>query len=244
MPVFEKAEAYLNVHLRHTGPGGVVKAPGPYVTISRESGAGGSTVARHFVDLMEQERPTEHWVVYSANLIEDMLRSSNLPAVLSRYLPEDRISEIDATIGEITGLHPNLWTLIEKTNELIRRLARDGHVVFVGRGAVFATAGIPNGVHIRLVAPPAVRAERSARWLGVTPEVGEVQNARRDSARSRYVRATFDADVSDPSAYDLVINTATVPPNSIAQIVASFVRAHAPASTSEAAEPNRAVGLA
>ena len=228
LPVFEKAEAYINVHLSHTGPRGIIKAPGPFVTISRESGAGGSAVGRALVELLQRPGDPEHWAIYSANLIDEMLRSSGLPAAISRYLPEDRISEIESTIGEIIGLHPNLWSLIDRTNELIRRLARDGHAVFLGRGAVFATAGIANGVHVRLVAPVKVRAQRTARWLGVTPEVAATHNARRDSARKRYVHSTFDADVTSPSEYDLVINTATVPPETTAEIIAGFVRAHTP----------------
>src|SRR5581483_7758819 len=112
LPVFEKAEAYLNVHLSHAGPGGIVKAPGPFVTISRESGAGGSAVAHALVERLEAEHG--QWAVYSANLMDEMLLSAGLPPRLARFLPEDRISEIEATIGEIIGLHPNLWTLIDK----------------------------------------------------------------------------------------------------------------------------------
>lgn len=226
LPVFEKAEAYLSVHLSHSGPGGVIKTPGPFVTISRESGAGGSAVARALADHLRTDDDSSPWTIYSANLIDVALRNAGLPTQLSRFLPEDRISEIDATIGEIVGLHPSLWTLIDKTNELIRQLARDGHVIFVGRGANFATAGIPGGVHVRLVAPIAVRAERTARWLDVPYETAIHYNARRDVARTRYVRANFNANVSDPSEYDLIINTATVRTTAAAAIVAGFARAH------------------
>lgn len=238
LPVFEKAEAYLSIHLSHAGPGGVIKAPGPFVTISRESGAGGSAVAAALVEQLQREPGSGRWAIYSANLIEEMLRGAGLPAQLARFLPEDRISEIEASIGEIVGLHPNLWTLIDHTNELIRRLARDGHAIILGRGGVFATAGIANGVHVRLVAPVALRAERTARWLAVDVKAAELHNARRDTARARYVRATFDRDLRNASEYDLVINTGTVPAATAAEIIAGFVRAHAPAGA--AAEPDSA----
>lgn len=234
LPVFEKAEAYLSVHLSHSGPGGIVKAPGPFVTISRESGAGGSAVAHELLDRLNRDADASRWAVYSANLIDEMLHTAGLPPRLARFLPEDRISEIDATIGEIIGLHPNLWTLIDKTNELIRRLARDGNAIFLGRGAVFATAGIPNGVHVRLVAPRGVRAERTARRLGEPLHAAAQHNARRDAARARYVRATFSARVTDPSEYDLVLNTAAVPAATSADIIAGFVRAHTAAVSAAA----------
>jgi cytidylate kinase len=227
LPVFEKAEAYLSIHLSHAGPGGVIKAPGPFVTISRESGAGGSAVARALLDRLQLDKPADRWAVYSANLIDEMLLSAGLPAQLARFLPEDRISEIEASIGEIVGLHPNLWTLIDRTNELIRRLARDGNAIFLGRGARFATAGIANGVHVRLVAPTPVRAQRSARWLGVDEKAGALHNGRRDAARARYVHSNFEGDVTNPSEYDVIFNTATIPVSTIVEIIAGFVRAHA-----------------
>lgn len=230
LPVFEKAQAYLNLHLSHSGPGGVVKAPGPFVTLCRESGAGGSTVARTLTEKLNADSDAP-WATYSANLIEEMLTSAGLPSRLARFLPEDRISEIESSIGEIIGLHPNLWNLIDKTNALIRGLARDGHAIFLGRGAVFATEGIPNGVHVRLVAPVGVRAERTSRFLSIDRETAALYNARRDSARSRYVRATFDRDVTNASEYDLVINTASVPASTAADVIAGFVRAHAAAIT-------------
>lgn len=227
-PVFEKAEAYLNVHLRHAGPGAAIKAPGPFVTISRESGAGGSAVANALIHELSLQHQQDHWAVYSANVIDEMLVSAGLPAAVARYLPEDRVSELQSAIGEIIGLHPDLSTLMDKTNELIRRLARHGHIVMLGRGAVFVTERIPNGVHIRLVAPPAVRAERTAQWLGVTTELAAMHNQRRDAARARYVRANFSADVADASRYDLVVNTGTVTAKEAAQLIAGLVRARSP----------------
>lgn len=241
LPVFEKAQAYLNLHLSHAGPGGAIKAPGPFVTLCRESGAGGSAVARSLMEKLNADSNAP-WATYSANLIEEMLQSAGLPHRLARFLPEDRISEIESTIGEIIGLHPNLWSLIDKTNALIRRLARDGHAIFLGRGAVFATAGIPNGVHVRLVAPAAFRAERTARFLSIDRAVAIAYNARRDAARARYVRSTFDRDVTDPSEYDLVINSASVPPSTAAEIVAGFVRAHALAAGSTSGAESTTAG--
>lgn len=230
LPVFEKAEAYLSVHLSHTGPGGMVKAPGPFITLSRESGTGGSHVGHLLADRL-QTATGRHWSVYSANLIDEMLLSAGLPSQLARFLPEDRISEIHATIGEIVGLHPNLWSLIDKTNALIRRLARDGHAIFLGRGANFATRGIANGVHARLVAPVAARADRTSRWLGISLERAATYNARRDLARIRYVDAHFNSDVTDPNHYDVVLNVAAVPADTCAALIAGFVPAPAIAAT-------------
>jgi cytidylate kinase len=226
LPVFEKAESYLNIQLTHSGPGGIPSPVGPFVTISRQSGTGGTALAHVLAERLPRVETDTPWTVYSANLIEEMLRSNDLPVQLARFLPEDRISEVDSSLGEIVGLHPNLWNLVAKSNDLIRELARAGHAIVLGRGANFATAKIPHGVHVRLVAPPTHRAACTARWLSIALDDAARHNARRDAARQRYVRATFDADVADPAAYDLVLNVAQVPLETAVDIIAGFVRAH------------------
>jgi cytidylate kinase len=204
---------------------------GPYVTISREAGAGATTFAGMLARRLNAEPDGGLlWTVFDANLIQAMLQANHLSPEIANYLPEGRVSEINALIGEIVGLHPNLWSLIQKTNSLTRELARKGGAIFVGRGAVFSTAGIANGVHLRLVAPKEVRARSSAKRLGIPLEEAAASNRQKDAARRAYVRTNFNAHGPDPTAYDFVINTARVPLPEAAELIASVIRASAPAS--------------
>jgi cytidylate kinase len=229
LPYFQKAESYLNIQLTHSGPGGTPTPTAPFVTLSRESGTCGTALAQALAARLPA--PSDHpWAVYSGNLIEEMLRTNHLPPHLARFLPEDQVSEIDASVGEVVGLHPNLWMLVGKTNELIRRLARGGHAILLGRGAAFATADLPLGFHVRLVAPPAHRDAHAAQQLGISPAEAAARNAARDAARQRYVRATFSGHIVDPTAYDLVINVARVPFDSMVDLVVQAVAARVPAT--------------
>ena len=167
------------------------------------------------------------WNVYGGNLVDQMLQSYQLPGDLARFLPEDKVPEVNSTIGEIVGLHPSLWELVQKAKATMRRLASGGPVILVGRWANFATAGLPGGVHVRLVAPPDYRARYYARRFGVSEAEARVHNAKCDAARRRYVAAHFNAAVDDPSTYDLVINTAQVPLGEAARLVATHVQVHA-----------------
>ena len=210
-PSLSHAEAYLNVHLSRSGPSGSDHTGGPFVTISRESGAGGSSFARALAERLEHTFPgPAHWTVFDGNVVESMLRSSQLSPRIERFLPEGKVSEVDASIGELLGLHPNLWTLHQRTNDFMRQLARSGHVILVGRGANFATEKIPGGLHVRLVAPADHRATLTSQRLGLSPEEAVDHNRRVDAARRDYVRKIFESDVSRASSYDLVINTATI----------------------------------
>jgi len=190
-------------------PWGQNNACGPFVTVSREAGSGGSSFANLLARKLNAECPDSVlWRVYEGNLIAKMLEDNQLPSRLARFLPEQRVPEITASIGELVGLHPSLWDLIQKTNETMRQLATRGHVILVGRGANFATAGLENGIHVRLVAPAESRAAYLVQRYNISVEQARAFNTKCEAARRSYVKAHFGANVSDPCAYDLVFNTA------------------------------------
>lgn len=219
----EHAAAYLAVHLTRAEAPGAVQAVGPFVTISRETGTGGSELARAVLGRLRCPPAKEPWAIYSGNLIEEMLRAHNLPRYLDRFLPEDRISFLEASVGELVGLHPDLWDLVAKTNELMRRLARAGGAILLGRGANFATADVPRGVHVRLVASAEYRAARTAHALSMSPEAALAHNALRDAARRRYVRTTFGKDISDPVHYHLLLNAEHLTPEKMVVLITELV---------------------
>jgi len=208
-----------------------VKPAAPFITISRECCSGGSALAQLLARQLTASGPIgTNWSTFGGNVVNEMLHAHHLPDDFARFLPEDRVPEVRATIGEIVGRHPSLWDLVQKTNQTMRQLARDGYVIFVGRGANFATAGLPGGVHVRLVAPSDHRARFYAQRFNVTSDAALVHNARCDAARRRYVTTYFSANVSDPAAYDLVINTAHVPLAEAADMITAHLRAQAPAA--------------
>jgi cytidylate kinase len=208
-----------------------IKPAAPFITLSRECCSGGSALAQILAGKLTAEGPVgSHWGIFGGNVVSEMLHANHLPPDLARFLPEDRVPEVSATIGEIVGRHPSLWDLVQKTKQTMRRIAREGHVIFVGRGANFATAGLAGGVHVRLVAPADHRGRFYAQRFGVTPEAAVAHNARCDAARRRYVATHFSADVSDPAAYDLVINTAHVPLAEAADMILAHLRAVHPAA--------------
>jgi cytidylate kinase len=240
----ERAKAYLDAHLSR--PAGQLNAQagppeGPFVTISRESGTGGSALAQMLADHLNAGSPaaaTPAWTVFDQNLVDEVLRSQHLSPRLARFLPEARTSEFEASVREIVGLHPNLWMLVQQTNLLIHELARHGHAIIVGRGGNFATAGVRNGLHIRLVGPTGVRAENLARRLRISISDAARQNRELDAARRDYVRSVFDVQVAEPTAYDLVINVARNSLKAIIEMLTPLINARTAAAESVGRVPN------
>ncbi|WP_221029531.1 AAA family ATPase [Actomonas aquatica] len=229
-PKLETAQSYLNLHLTRTGRCLPVEPQEPFITLSREAGAGASSLARLIANQLNTTlQPGQTlWRVFDGNLVEAMLRDLNYPEHLARYLPEDSISEIDASIGELVGLHPNLWELVQHTNCLIRHLAGQGRCILIGRGANFATAALPHGLHLRLIGNVTDRASHMAGLCHTTVTKAADRNARSDAARRRYARTHFDCDIDDPQAYDLVLNTSSMPLPEIASAVVHLVHARTP----------------
>ncbi|MBI2511668.1 MAG: cytidylate kinase-like family protein [Opitutae bacterium] len=198
----------------------------PFVTLSRETGAGASALGLELVPLLDRDFAGEagSWVFLDRDLLNRALTQHRLPAKLAEYLPEDRVSEIRATIGELVGLHPSLWQLEQKVAEAVLQLAHVGHVILAGRAAHLITRALPGGLHVRLVASRATRIERTAAALGCKLDAAAKQVDQNDEARRRFVRSNFDADIEDPHYYDLVINTEHFSAHDAAQLVASALR--------------------
>ncbi len=233
-PVFlERASSYVTSQSRDSrAPWSVRSATVPFITLSREAGSGGASLARLLARRLDHDASadTARWSVFDDNLTPQMLKQHGLPTRFARFLPEDRVSEINASIGELVGLHPSLYDLVQKTNVTLRDLATRGHVVLVGRGANFATRDLPHGLHVRLIAPVATRARYLAQLYNISEAEALVYNAKCDAARRRYVKAYFDADVAAPDAYDLVINTGRVPLEEAVKLICAHVRARFPAT--------------
>ncbi len=198
----------------------------PFVTLGRETGAGATTVGQLLVPLLDQAFGAEgqNWVFLDKNLLAHALARVNLPERLAHHLPEDKVSEIKAIIGELLGLHPSLWDLEQRVAEAILQLAHMGRVVIAGRAAYLITKSLPGGFHVKLVAPLEVRTERIMKLLDCTEAAAEAHIRKTDLARRRYLRTRFGRDIDDAQLFDLVINTGRMAPDTVAQIIVQAMR--------------------
>ena len=195
------------------------------ITISRQSGSGGHSVAQCLIELLQARSGKDEcpWAVFDRNLVERVLEDHNLPKRLGRFMPEDRILEISDTMDELFGLHPSSWTLVHKTADTILRLAELGHVILIGRGANVITRKLDYMLHVRLVGS----LERRVRYMQ------EVNHSSYESAlelvrhedlgRARYLKKYFHQDIDDPMLYHLIINTDLVSFAEAAQMIAQAV---------------------
>jgi cytidylate kinase len=203
--------AYLYASEVAGRPGGKpAVTEGPVITISRAAGARGTHIAMDLVKRLAGDKTLPRrrpWTLFDQNLIQHVITEHHLPEKTAEFFPEDKTDEIRAVIAEMLGLHPGTHTTLMKMAETIRRLAKAGNVVIVGRGGNFLTADIALSLHVRLVGSESCRVRNFARRSGLDHAAAAAEVARIDRARKHYIKSRFKKDIDDPPGYDLVLNT-------------------------------------
>lgn len=201
---------------------------GPVVTISREAGARGNSIARALVPELESSsiipryRP---WTVFNQDLIDHVIREHQLPQKTAAYFPEDKPDEIRALIGEMLGLHAGVFNNVRKCAETIRRLAIAGNSIIVGRGANLVAAGIRHALHVRFVGDAPTRIRHFAKLNDLSIKAAAAEVAKRDRARKRYLMRNFERDIDDAHQYDFIINTSRWPDACVTRMIRTALEA-------------------
>ncbi len=208
---------------------GAVRGRGPFVTISRQAGAGGNSLAKEILrQLREREGPLlSGWQSFNQELCKKITEEPGLNVSLKSLLDSEYHSEIEDMLEEIvTGSSPQ-DAVNKKIFELMRTLAVFGKAILVGRGGVCLTRDLPLGVHVRLVAPLEVRVKRMGGLLGLNPKKACELVKTQDRARAKFVKRYFDRDIEDALLYDAVWNTGTTPIDQIAKAVVGMIESKA-----------------
>lgn len=199
----------------------------PFVTLSRQAGAGGHTLAETLLKVMEQEKDTKlfrGWQVFDQLLCDVLLQDSRLHVSMQALLAEEYHSQVQEFISGLLGGHSDQYLMVHRLFETIRALAMVGKVIIVGRGGSQATKKLPLGVHIRLVAPEPVRVQRMMKLLSQSEDRARQTAQQQDRDRARLLKAHFQAEIDDPLLYDAVWNTGAVPFETIAESIVSLLK--------------------
>jgi cytidylate kinase len=200
----------------------------PFLTISRQAGAGAETVARLLADKLnarsgkDDEQP---WTVFDKNLIGKVLEDQDMPQEIAKHVREDKDTTLQSLVGELLGMHPSMWTIFHHTSDTILKLARIGRCIIVGRGGNIITAKLKGGLHVRLVAPESVRLAHLKSHFELDDKAAQKYLHDEDTGRRRYVKTNFEKDIDDPLLYDAVLNTSTLGFERTADILAGMLAA-------------------
>lgn len=201
------------------------------ITIGRQYGAGGSSVARMVAERLR-------WTVVDNTLIDRVAARAGLtpqevaaqeetsPGLFERIaLALVASSQEILTPESAEALKPlDEPRLLEITEKVVAEVAAEGRVVLVGRAASAVLAGAHDAIHVRLVAPLPHRIEVIQARLGVDAEKAAAEIQRIDTNRARYHREYYKRDWADPTLYHMVLNTAPLGLEGSAEVIVARTR--------------------
>ncbi len=187
------------------------------VAISRQAGARGTTIARKVAEILA-------WQVFDADTLDYLVQDDAARQQLLADVPADAQRWADAQLAHLQRDHGlNAEGDALRLVRLVLAIGARGNVVIVGRAAGYLLPR-ETTVHARIISPLDTRVAYMAQELRLTrPEAVEEVRAR-DERRAAFLDRTLALDVSDLTAYDVVVNSDRLGVEGAAQFVGWAVR--------------------
>lgn len=191
------------------------------ITISRQLGSGGATIARavaselgfhlldrELVDLIARELPASP---EAARMLDERAYGWATSVVLS-------------VLQAIQGQTVTAETYNYVAAQVIRGAAAHQDVVILGRAAQVILGKRPGSLHVHVVASIEERVPRIAARDAIDSAEARRRIRESDDERGRHVHSLSQRDWGDPLLYDLVINTDRLTPEKGAALVTAAAR--------------------
>jgi len=172
----------------------------PVITVSSEPGSGGYIVAQQIAGRLKID-------IFQRKLIQEIAESADVSTAVIESIEKTRMSGIQDFISSLISdryLWPGLY--LEHLKRVVGVIEKHGQAVIVGRGANFILPP-EKRLSVRIISPLEVRVQNVARIFSVSYEDAKRRVLKRESSRKDFIRKSFQADITDPLNYDLIINT-------------------------------------
>jgi len=180
------------------------------ITISREFGSGGETVARLVAE------KTRFHLVNKETIIKG----------LSEYgiekPPEDPEKAVSSEDIDQDGRN-----YIEAMHDYIYDLAIRKNLVILGRGGSILFKDYPPALHVRIIAQFTHRVNKVMKIYGLNSGTAVKLVKEKDHEKRQYHRRIFDVNWNNTRPYDLVLNTEKIGLEDAADIIVAAYRIHA-----------------
>jgi len=176
---------------------------GPVITVSREAGAGGSDISRRLAKALNLD-------LIGGQIIQHVADSAKMSRRVIESLDEREVTFRETLLSSLFGENrPWPGEYLHHLTRVIGTIGIFGNVIIVGRGANFV---LPKErvFRVRVIAPMDVRIKYFMEDRSYTKAEAEQYIVTRENNRKAFVRKYFNADIADPSHYDIIINTEKV----------------------------------
>jgi CMP/dCMP kinase len=197
------AEYFLREQARHERKPAVAPPPPghlPVITISRQYGAGGHTVAEGLARELG-----ERWQLWDREILDAIAQNAHVRREMFEALDERAQSWIDQVVRNLTNqpvIDPTAYR--RQIAEVMLALAQQGRKIIVGRGGNLI---LPDALNVRLCASLDFRVDATMHREGLAREGALRKLQRADRDRAEFMVTVFGRGVDDPRAYDMIVQT-------------------------------------
>ena len=204
----------------------------PVITISREYGSGGKSVAKRVCEMLGYTYFDKNMMAHVATEVglsadevvdfsEDTYKMRNF---MDRLFDRRRIGADawDASADAARSLQVEILNegqCIHLVKETVLGAYKHDNVVIVGRGGQAILKEQPGVLHVRLNAPRGARAlrvkDQESLGLGEATELVR----RKDQATAAYLKRFYEVDWENPLLYHLIINTGKWELDAVAEMI-------------------------
>jgi cytidylate kinase len=196
------------------------------ITINYQVGCGGHRIGEALAERLGYE-------VVDREIVQRVAQQLKISEATARVWDEHveslvtRALTLFSTVGDAGYVPPvtNPDTIVDErayfqtARAVIEAAARTQNVVIIGHAANFALAGRPDVLHLYLYAPVEQRVATMMAREGIDRSEAARRIGRLDHDRAQYAKRWYHVDWQDPLSYDLMLNTASVPPEQVVEIV-------------------------
>ena len=198
--------------------------PRPCITISREYGCEGYTVAGRLREIMIQKTGDE-WVLIDKDVLEEVARRHNISEEILQTLGEN-----NRILDEVLATFSPRWKSDQEYFSLLSRhvvaLAEQGNVIIAELGGAIIARHFEHSYHFRIYGSDTFKTATLARRLNLESEEAEKLMYRQQKARDHFTRNFLNRNDHDPALYDMLFNNERCTPEQIAQTIAGYVAPH------------------
>ncbi|HPL63005.1 MAG: cytidylate kinase-like family protein [Syntrophales bacterium] len=171
----------------------------PVITLSRLFGSGGDALARKVADELKID-------FFDHEIINEIAQNAKVSKRIVESLDEQDRSVLDEWVGALGEDHMWSYEYLKHLTNVICAISAHGYAIIVGRGASYI---LPKEVSLRVlvVAPLEVRVRNTMEEMKVDEKEARRQVLRADADRRAFVQKYYRAELTEPTNYDLVINT-------------------------------------
>jgi cytidylate kinase len=200
---------------------------GPVITISREPGSGGSEIARRLSKVLNMD-------LIGAQIIQHVADSAKMSRRVIEMFDEKYVNFRDTLLASLFGeSRPWPSEYLHHLTEVIGTIGAFGNAIIVGRGANFILPK-DRAFNVRIVAPLETRIKYVMEDRGYSRSQAEQYVVKKENERKEFMRKHFNADVADPSHYDIIVNTGSMSlDGAVEAIVSAFNKRKEAAASQE-----------